>query len=290
MATIRANGIEITYERFGGEDGIPVLFVHGLGAQLSDWDRDFIAGFTDAGYHVIAFDNRDVGKSSWFDDAGVPDFEALIAGDASSASYLISDMAADAAGLLEALGVGPVHILGVSMGGMIVQQLAIDHPERILSLTSIMSTPDLKSVGQPTDEAITSMMVAPPTSSDEAMDLAVASWKVIGSPGFTMDEGRIRDRAKRSFERAFHPEGTARQMAAIGASEDRRPGLAGVVVPTLVVHGAADPLVTLPGGQATAAAVPGAALWVIDGMGHDLPQAIWGELVARHGALVSATV
>jgi pimeloyl-ACP methyl ester carboxylesterase len=288
MPTVASNGITITYETFGDPSAHPLLMISGLGSQLVNWDPDLLDRFVAQGHYVIVFDNRDQGASTWFDGAGPPDLGAIRSGDTDRAPYRLSDMAADAAGLLDALGVARAHILGVSMGGMIAQQFVIDHPGMTRTLTSIMSTPDITSVGQPTREAATALMVAPPTTVEEAQDAAVAMSKVIGSTGFPLDEERIRARAAVAFNRGLHPEGTARQMAAIGASPDRRGALADVSVPTLVVHGDIDPLVTLSGGEATAAAITGAILWVVPGMGHDLPREIWPELLERHAALVDA--
>ena len=287
MPTTAANGIELTYESHGDPSAPTLLTIHGLGAQLTDWRPGFAEGFVDQGFHVVAFDNRDVGRSTWFDDAGEPELGALLADPSVPVPYLVADMAADAVGLLDALGIGRAHILGVSMGGMIAQQVAIDFPDRTRSLTSIMSTPSPR-VGPPTPEASAALLVAPAEGREAVIEQSVAGSRVVASPGFPFDEAGLRARAGVHYDRGHHPVGAARQLAAILASPDRTEGLHGVTVPTLVVHGADDPLVTLPGGLATAAAVPGADLWVIEGMGHDIPAEILPELAARQGALRTA--
>jgi pimeloyl-ACP methyl ester carboxylesterase len=286
IATTAANGIDITYATFGDPASPPLLAIHGLGAQMTDWPTEFIEGLVAAGFYVIAFDNRDQGASTWFDDAGQPDLGALLADPLSSVPYLLADMAADAAGLLDALGIESAHILGVSMGGMIAQQFAIDFPDRTRTLTSIMSTTS-PNTGPPTAEAMAALLVEPVTERDAAIEQSLAGARVIASTGFPFDEAAMRARAEIHFDRGHHPAGTARQLAAILASPDRAAALANVSVPTLVVHGSADPLVTLPGGEATAAAIPGAELWVVDGMGHDLPVEVMPELFARQAALLA---
>ena len=287
MPRTTANGLELTYERYGDPASPVLLCIHGLGAQMTDWRPGTFEGFVDQGYQVVCFDNRDVGESTWLDDAGEPDLLALLGDPTVPVPYLVSDMAADAAGLLDALGIERAHVLGVSMGGMIAQQFAIDFPERTITLTSIMSTPST-AVGPPTPEASAALLVPVPEGREAVIEQSLAGSRVIASPGFPFDEVGMRERAGLHYDRGHHPVGTMRQLAAILASPDRRPGLAGVTVPTLVVHGAADPLVTLPGGEATAAAVPGAELWVVEGMGHDIPEAVMPELWARQGKLLAA--
>ena len=287
MPRTSANGIDVTYETRGDPASPTLLAIHGLGAQMTDWPPGFLDGFVDQGFHVVTFDNRDQGKSTWLDDAGTPDLGALLGDPTVPVPYRIADMAADAAGLLDALGIDRAHILGVSMGGMIAQQFVIDHPQRSATLTSIMSTPS-PAVGAPTPEASAALLVPPAEGRDAAIEQSVAGSRIIGSPGFPFDEAGHRERAAVHYDRGYHPEGTARQLAAILASPDRTEGLREVGIPTLVVHGAEDPLVTLPGGEATAAAVPGAELWVVEGMGHDLPAAVLPELAARQGRLRGA--
>ena len=286
MPTTTANGVELTYATYGDPGDPPLLTIHGLGAQMTDWSQEFVDGLVDQGFQVIVFDNRDQGGSTWFDDAGQADIAALLGDPSLPVPYRLADMAADAAGLLDALGIGSAHILGVSMGGMIAQQLVIDHPDRARTLTSIMSAPG-PNVGPPTPEAVEALLVAPVYERQAAIDQSIVTSRVIASPGFPFDEAGMRERAAVHFDRGHHPDGTARQLAAILTSPDRTDALGAAALPTLVVHGAADPLVTLPGGEATAAAIPGAELWVVDGMGHDLPSAVLPELFARQGALLA---
>ncbi len=279
MPLAKTNAIEIDYEDRGDPAGPVLLLVHGLGAQRTAWPERFLEMFVSRGYRVVTFDNRDIGLSSWFDDAGMPDLLGIFGGRPVEVPYLLDDMADDAVGLLEALEIPAAHVAGVSMGGMIAQTVALRHQERVLSLCSVMSTPDAREVGRPTAEAMTALMKAPGRTRDEYIEQSIASLRVIGSPGYPFDEEQERHRAGALFDRSFHPEGTARQLAAILCSKDRRPGLAGVHVPTLVIHGTADPLVQPDGGRATAEAIAGAKLEMIEGMGHDLPEALWQRLV-----------
>jgi pimeloyl-ACP methyl ester carboxylesterase len=283
MPTATANGITIEYETFGDPAAPPVLLIMGFAGQLTLWDPGFCADLADAGFYVIRYDNRDVGLSTWLDDTGEPDLLALLGGDA-SAPYSIADMAADAAGLLDALGLDAAHIVGVSMGGMIAQAFAIDHPARVRTLTSIMSSTGDPMVGQPDPDALAALVPAPPTSRQEAMDQDVVMWRTIGSPGFPFDEAMVRERAGAAYDRAFHPAGNSRQFAAIATQPDRTAPLAAVTAPTLVIHGEADPLVDPSGGRATAAAIPGARLHLVPGMGHDMPQELSDPFVAELAA------
>jgi pimeloyl-ACP methyl ester carboxylesterase len=261
----------------------------GLGAQLITWPQGFVDGLCDMGYFVIRFDNRDSGLSTKFE--GLPEITALFGGDTTSAPYRIEDMADDAAGLLKELGLAKAHVVGASLGGMITQALAIRHPELFLSACSIMSTTGDRTVGAPTSEAIAALLRPIATSREEAIEASVAGSKVIGSPAFPVDEQVLRTRAAAAYDRSYCPEGTARQLAAILASPDRTEGLHGVELPFLVLHGEDDPLVTLSGGQATAEAVPGAKLVTYPGMGHDLPEILWGEIteaIAANTGLAAA--
>lgn len=273
------DGLTLCYETTGDPADPPLLLIHGHGAQLIAWREELVESLAALGLFTIRFDNRDAGLSTHLGDLGVPDVFAIASGDRSTMPYSIESMADDAAGLLDALDVGPAHILGVSMGGMIAQAFAIRHAARTRSLTSVMSSPDPINVGRPTQAVLDSMLEPAPTTRDGVITAALESWRRTGSPGLGIDEAWVVDVTGRSFDRSFDPDGVARQMGAIVGSPDRRPGLAGVTVPTLVVHGAADPLVTLPGGEATAAAVPGASLLVIEGMGHDLPKVVWPQLI-----------
>lgn len=280
MAPIAANGIVLEYELAGDRSAPPLLLVMGLGGQLTAWDPAFVAALAARGFFVVTFDNRDVGRSTWFDQFGSPDPMAAMAGTA-AAPYLLPDMADDAAGLLAALGIESAHVLGVSMGGMIVQSLAIRHPERVRSLVSVMSSPFYPTVGGPRPDAMAALMVPPPPDRQGVVEGAVKAAHVIGSPGYPFDEQRIRANAGAAYDRAYHPEGVARQLVAIVASPDRTAELGQVAVATLVVHGESDPLVDPSGGRATAAAVPGASLWTIPGMGHDIPPALSDVIADR---------
>lgn len=281
MPSAPANGITVEYETSGDPGDPPLLLIMGLGGQLISWDTRFVDRLAGHGFFVIRHDNRDVGRSTWFDEAGVPDLEAVAAGAPLVPAYLLSDMADDADALLEALGVASAHIVGISMGGMIAQSLAIQHPARARTLVSIMSTTGDPDVGQPHPEAIAALLTPAPESRDAALDTAVLTWKVIGSPGFPLHEDRIREMAGAAYDRGFHPAGAARQLAAILSAPDRTAGLGGLGAPTLVIHGEADPLVDPSGGRATADAIPGARLWTIPGMGHDMPPEILTDLADR---------
>ncbi|MEU4721837.1 alpha/beta hydrolase [Nonomuraea dietziae] len=269
----KSNGIEIAYDSFGTPGDRPLLLIMGLGSQLVHWDEEFCELLAARGHHVVRYDNRDVGLSTHLTEAGVPE---LVPG--AAAPYLLSDMADDAAGLMDALGWPAAHVLGVSMGGMIAQALAIGHPDRVLTLTSIMSTPG-PDVGPPTPEAMAALFSPPAPDRQTAVERALEVWAVIGSPGYEMDRERIAKVAGLAYDRVYDPAGTARQLAAILASGDRTEGLGGLRMPALVIHGEADPLVQIAGGRATAAAIPGATLLTYPGMGHDLPRPLWEEIM-----------
>ena len=290
MPTIEVNDIEICYESFGPDDAPALLLVMGLGAQMTLWSPGFVSELLDRGFRVIRFDNRDVGLSS--KTAGdPPDVMALYAksltGEPIDAPYTLSAMANDAVGLLDALGIEEAHVVGASMGGMIVQVMAIEHADRVLSMTSIMSTTGASDVGQPDPAAIGALLAAPATNRNDAIASSVATAQIIA--GSLFDEDEARARAREAFDRCFHPVGPAFQIAAIAATGDRTEQLRQVQIPTLVVHGREDPLVTLSGGEATAAAVPGADLLVFGQMGHDLPRQYWSRLAdAISGLALSA--
>ena len=275
------NGIELAYETFGDPSDPPVVLVMGLATQMIGWPDGFCAELVARGMFVLRFDNRDVGLSTHLHDAPTPDPVAAFQGDTSSASYDLSDLAEDTVGLLDALGLRAVHLVGASMGGMVAQAVAIEHPERVLTLTSIMSTTGDGEAGLPAQAALGVLMARPATTREEAIERSVAGWKVIGSPGFEFDEQAVRERAGLAFDRGHDPAGTARQLVAVLASPDRTAGLRDVKVPTLVIHGKDDLLVNPSGGKATAAAIPGAELVLIDGMGHDLPRELWPVLAGH---------
>ena len=283
----RVGAIEIAYETFGAPEDPPLLLIMGLGTQMIGWPDEFCRALESRGLYVIRFDNRDIGLSTHLHDAPAPDVMAAVAGDTRSASYTLTDMAADAAGLLDALALTSAHVAGASLGGMVAQTLAIEHPRRVRSLTSIMSTTGDRRVGTPTQAGAAALMAPPARDRDGAIERALNSARVIGSPGFPLDEQAVRDRASRSFDRAFDPPGVARQLVVVLASLDRMPQLHRLTVPTLVIHGAGDALIDVGGGRATAAAIPGTELVIIEGMGHDLPRALWPVLVSRIGDLIA---
>lgn len=282
--------VEIEYESFGSRDAEPVLLVMGLGSQLVGWTEDFCERLAAAGdgHQVIRYDNRDVGLSTRFEGSehdSVPEaMRAAREGRPVRAPYLLRDMAADAAGLIGALELGSAHVVGASMGGMIAQTLAIDFPERVRSLVSIMSTTGAPDLPPPSPAAMAALLKPPPRSLDEAVAQALETWQVIGSPGFPFDAERLRRRTEESYARGHHPEGALRQLVAILASGSRREALAAVTARTLVIHGQADPLVPVEGGLATRAAIPGARGLFFEGMGHDLPVELYDALVAAIAA------
>ena len=279
--------VELAYETFGDPADPPVLLVMGFATQMLGWPDEFCRLLAARNLFVVRFDNRDIGLSTHLHDAPPPDVMAAVAGDTSSASYTLSEMAGDTVGLLDALGLTSAHLVGISMGGMIAQTVAIEHPERVRTLTSIMSTTGDPSVGGATPEALGALLAPPATTREEAQARAVAAYRVIGSPGYPLDEEALRERAGLSFDRAHDPAGVGRQLLAILASPDRTPRLAEIGVPTLVIHGAQDTLVNVSGGRATAAAIPGSELAVLEGMGHVLPRELWPDLVDRIAAHVA---
>jgi pimeloyl-ACP methyl ester carboxylesterase len=293
MAKVQANGISIEYESFGAETAEPILLIMGLGAQMTLWPVAFCETLAARGYRVIRFDNRDVGLSTHFVEAGVPDmgevFASLAGGKAPKVPYTLDDMADDAVGVLDALHIPRAHIVGASMGGMIAQLVAADHPEHTLTLTSIMSTTGNPALPRATPEAMAVLTNRPPSpTEDEAAFLthSVAAARVTGSPGYPAEEAALRERILADVKRAYNPTGFSRQMAAITATGDRREKLKHITAPTLVIHGEADPLVPLAGGQDTATSIPGAELLTLPGMGHDLPLALYDTLI---DAIVGAT-
>jgi len=279
MPTVDVNDIEICYESFGPDDAPPLLLVMGLGAQLTLWSPGFVSELLERGFRVIRFDNRDVGLST--KTAGdPPDVMALyakaMAGQPVDAPYTLSTMADDAVGLLDALDIPAAHVVGASMGGMIAQMIAIEHADRVLSLTSIMSTTGASDIGQPDPEAMMALLTPPPTDRDGAIAATVDTSRIIGGSLFDADEARAR--AAEAYDRCFNPAGPAFHIAAIAATGDRTDRLGSVQAPTLVIHGREDPLVTLSGGEATATAIPGADLLVLGQMGHDMPRSYWPQI------------
>jgi pimeloyl-ACP methyl ester carboxylesterase len=280
---VSANGIEICHDTFGDRTAPPLLLVMGLAAQMIAWDETFCEQLAARGYFVIRFDNRDIGLSTKFPQHGTPDLMALLGqallGKPVTASYTLRDMAADAVGLLDALGIRRAHVVGASMGGAIGQEMAIHFPDRLLTLTSIMSSTGDPSLPQATPEATAVLLSPPPKDRESYFEAYKRTWSVLRGPGFPLDEAKDLERAARAWERGLNPPGVARQLAAILASGSRTAALAAVRVPTLVIHGDADPLVRHEGGVATAKAIPGARLLTIKGMGHALPISMWPQLI-----------
>jgi pimeloyl-ACP methyl ester carboxylesterase len=279
----RVNGIELCYEIFGAPDAEPLVLIMGLGAQMIHWDDEFCAQLAARGFRVIRFDNRDIGLSSTLSGGGrLTPFEFLkfrLLKIPVAAPYRLRDMATDVVGLLDALGIRSAHIVGASMGGMIAQELAIVYPERVRTLTSVMSTTGNPKVPGPTREAAALLMAPPVTSRDEFIDRFIQTWKLLRVGSFPEDEAKDRARAIRTFERGLNPAGVGRQLRAILASGSRKARLASVKAPTLVIHGTVDPLVHPAGGHDTAASIPGAKLVMIEGMGHALPIPMWPQII-----------
>jgi pimeloyl-ACP methyl ester carboxylesterase len=275
------SGVFLEYESMGNPSNPTLLWIMGFGAQMTAWPDEFLQMYVDAGFHVVRFDNRDCGLSFKHDgvmvDVGAVTAAALMGDPPPPVPYTLSDMAADAVGVLDDLGIDKAHIVGASMGGMIAQTLAIEFPHRVHSLTSIMSVPGDLAYGTPTPEALDTL-VAPPPSDRAAYVEGAKNWAVWCSKKyFDLDEARAR--AGREFDRSFYPEGTHRQMAAIYASGDRSEKLQALSVPTLVIHGRDDTLLTPSGGERTAELIPGSVLMMIADMGHDLPRPLWPVFV-----------
>ncbi|MHB1519630.1 MAG: alpha/beta fold hydrolase [Acidimicrobiales bacterium] len=279
MPEATGNGLTIYFETEGDPHGEPLLVIMGLGAQMTSWRPEFRAALVRRGFFVISFDNRDAGRSTWFDDAGPADLSGAFAGTATP-PYLLTDMAADAVSVLDAAGLPTAHVLGASMGGMIAQCIAIGHTERVRTLTSIMSTTGDPSVGRPRPDI--AAMINQPAAIDRAgaIEQGLSGARAVSSPGFPFDEEQVRARIESDYDRAYQPAGRARQLMAIVCSPDRTPDLSRLRrLPTLVVHGEDDPLVDVSGGRATADAVHGAELLIVPGMGHDLPEAVYDRVV-----------
>ena len=277
--TCKVGEIEIAYETFGDPSKPAVLLVMGLATQMIAWHEDFCAELAGRGFHVIRFDNRDVGRSTALRHLPAPTIRQLALRSKKAAGYTLSDMAADAVGLLDHLAIERAHIVGASMGGMIAQTIAIEHPQRVLSLCSIMSNTGSRLAGQPKLATYRVLLAVQPTDREQFIEHVLKMYRVIGSPGFDRDEDDLREIAGRSYDRGRNPAGSGRQLAAIISSGDRTEGLRGVRVPTVVIHGTKDPLVRPSGGRATARAVPGARLVKIEGMGHDLPRQAWPRII-----------
>ncbi|WP_234681473.1 alpha/beta fold hydrolase [Bradyrhizobium monzae] len=295
--TLRANGIDICYEIFGNDNAEPLLLIMGLGAQMIHWDDGFCEQLAARGFRVIRFDNRDIGKSSHL--AGgkrLTPLELLklrFLRIPVAATYKLIDMARDTVGLMDALGIKSAHLVGASMGGMIAQEVTLSFPQRVRSLTSIMSTTGNPRLPPPSREATAVLMAPPPRSKEEYIARFCQNWTVLRAGSFPEEEALDPGRAERTFARGLNPAGVGRQLRAVLASGSRKERLHGVKTPTLVIHGTVDPLVHPEGGRDTAASIPGAKLLMIEGMGHALPSRFWPEIVDAidkhaHGAAAKA--
>jgi pimeloyl-ACP methyl ester carboxylesterase len=284
MSRVTANGIQIEYETFGNPSGRPLLLVIGLGGQLIWWDERLCQDLVSCGHYVIRYDNRDTGLSSKFDQAGKPDVMGtlgkILSGDKSSVPYTIEDMADDGAGLLDAIGIPCAHICGMSMGGMIAQTIALRHPSRVLSLTSIYSHTGNPKLPQPKPEVLSALLTPIPTERAAYIEYMLGFHRMFTGHGYPMDEEWTRRNMAASYDRCFYPHGVGRQVIAIMAQNNRKAALAAIKVPVLVIHGTDDPLIPVEGGKETATAIPGARLILIEGMGHDLPHGgAWPQIV-----------
>ncbi|MET9493087.1 alpha/beta hydrolase [Nocardia sp. NPDC006630] len=278
--------LDMAYETFGDPAWPPVLLIMGGGAQMINWPEPFCAELVERGLYVIRFDNRDVGRSTYMSDAPKPDIGAAMAGDLSAVSYNLSDMAADAVGLLDALGIASAHVVGASMGGMIAQTIAIEYPGRVRSLTSMMSTTGNPEVGQSDPKAF-GEPGGLPSNRDEYIAWRLESARALRSPGYEFDEAAAIENAGLAYDRGFDFDAMMRHMLAVLGSGDRTARLREVRVPTLVMHGTADLVFDVSGGRATAAAVPGARLVIFAGMAHSLPRELWPAYADRIADLVS---
>ncbi len=284
-ATIaRANGIELCYETFGTPGDPPILLVMGLASQMILWEEEFCRQLAGEGFWVIRFDNRDIGKSTKFPRSGSPGALSLMLTPFTknfiAPSYTLGDMAADTVGLMDALNIARAHIVGVSMGGMIAQEVAIRYPMRLRSLTSIMSTTGNTKLPRAEPQALAVLLKPTPKDHDSYMQRYTDTWRVLAGDVLPLDPARTIAQGELAFSRGINPKGVARQLKAIIAAPDRTTALAQVTVPTLVMHGSKDPLVPIAHGRATAHAIPSSSFEVIEGMGHALPRAAWPQLIA----------
>jgi pimeloyl-ACP methyl ester carboxylesterase len=270
--------VELCYETFGDPAAPALLLTMGLATQMIGWHEEFCRALADRGFHVIRYDNRDVGRSTAV-KGPVPSVLQLLRRDKRAATYTLDDLAADGVGLLDHLGIERAHVMGASMGGMIAQTMAARHHDRVLSLVSMMSNTGARWIGEPSPRLYRVLLKASPRDREAYIEHAVWVFRKIGSPGFPPDDEQLRELAAQSFDRGRNPAGAARQLAAIIASGDRTPLLRTISAPTLVIHGKQDRLVPLSGGRATARAIPGSRLLVIDGMGHDIPRGAWPRML-----------
>lgn len=282
-ALLSANGLTLCWDSFGDPDDPPLILIMGVGAQMIAWDDEFCEQLAGHGLRVIRFDNRDVGRSSWLHHAGTPDLSMAMMRAwwrlPVAAPYLLDDMARDVVGLMGALGIERAHLVGASMGGTIAQTLAIRCPERVLSMTSIMSTTGDPNLPKPSSSAVAAVLRPQPRALDRYVEQYADTWKLLRAGRFPDEEARDRDRAVRNHARGLNPAGSARHLVAILASGSRKQALRAVSVPTLVIHGDLDPLVPLAAGIDTAETIPAARLLVLEGMGHAMPMPLWPRMI-----------
>jgi pimeloyl-ACP methyl ester carboxylesterase len=271
-------GVTLCYEGFGDPDDTPILLIMGLATHMIAWHEEFCEQLAERGFYVVRFDNRDIGRSTHF-DFRPPSAAQMLRRRLGPEQYSLSDMAEDTAGLLRELGIAPAHVVGASMGGMIGQLLAAEHPELVRSLTSIMSTTGSRRHGQPALSVYPYLLRPPPRDRDGYIQRSAEIFGLVGSTGFQRDEAYIRERAGRAYDRGFDLRAGGRQLGAIIASGDRTRKLAQISAPTLVIHGTVDKMIRPSGGRATAKAIPGARLMMIEGMGHDLPRGAWPQII-----------
>jgi pimeloyl-ACP methyl ester carboxylesterase len=294
MTKAAANGIQIEYETFGKSDSLPLLLVMGLGTQMICWDDKLCLKLADKGFYVIRFDNRDTGLSTKFDIAGKANlmkaFNNLSKGQKIEIAYTLDDMGDDALGLLDALDIDQAHICGMSMGAAIAQTIAIRHPERLLSMTLIYGTTGSSKIPSPKPEALDYLMSPPPTSREGFIGHFINGNRLLSGPGFVFDEQWHRDMGGQCYDRNFYPEGAGRQILAVLAHGSRKPALASVATPTLIVHGTDDPIIPIEGGKDIADTIKGSELMIIRGMGHDLPTGgAWNHIIEKMGEFIKGS-
>jgi pimeloyl-ACP methyl ester carboxylesterase len=279
MPHVTANGIQIEYDTFGDSSSPALLLVMGAGGQMIFWEVEFCELLVKREHFVIRFDNRDVGLSTKFEKDGIPDMMAAMKGEPLSSAYSLEDMADDAVGLLDALGIEKAHVCGVSMGGMIAQVISYRYPERVLSLTSIMSSTGNPELPQIKPDVLAAVFKPVPGEREMYIEHYVNLWRMLWSPGFPFDETRLRTIMAESYDRSYYPQGMVRHSAAVLTHGYRRSSIASIKVPTLVIHGDADPLISVEGGKEIAQLIPGAKLLIIGGMGHDMPKEAWQKII-----------
>jgi len=273
------NGVEIAYQEVGDPEAEPLLLIMGLATQMLAWDEEFCMMLAARGFRVVRFDNRDIGHSTKLDSFGLPRRTDMLLGRRSTAAYLLRDMAEDTTGLMDHLEIESAHLVGASMGGMIAQTLAIRRPQRVRSLVSMMSSTGNRWLGIPTWKAFGTLFARPGAGRETAIERTIKTFRTIGSPAYPMDVERFRELAAISYDRSHNRAGIARQLHAVTASGDRTAALERLRLPATVLHGSSDPLIRPLAGRATARAIRDCRLRIFDGMGHDLPPALWPDFV-----------